>query len=87
MAFLLSLGAVRDHAAFPHVKNIVLASADCVAIDAVAAQLMGFESLSIKYIRLAHERGLGCGDPRQIDIVGDAEAAAERWGLVGHFAI
>jgi uncharacterized protein (DUF362 family) len=69
----------------PHVKHVLLASADSVAIDAVAAQLMGFEPLSIKYIRLAHERGLGCGDPRKIDIVGDVEAAAERWGFVGPF--
>ncbi len=69
----------------PHVKNVLLASADSVAIDAVAAQLMGFDPLSIKYIRLAHERGLGCGDPRKIDIVGDVEAAAERWNFVGPF--
>ena len=46
---------------------------------------MGFDPLSIKYIRLAHERGLGCGDPKKIDIVGDVEAAAERWGFVGPF--
>src|SRR5262249_5327321 len=69
----------------PHVKHVLLASADSVAIDAVAAHLMGFEPLSIKYIRLAHERGLGCGDPRRIDIVGDTEMAAERWGFVGPF--
>ena len=41
----------------PHVKNVILASADQVAIDAVAAKLMGFDPLSIKYIRLAHDRG------------------------------
>ena len=69
----------------PYVKNVLLASADSVAIDAVAAQLMGFDPLSIKYIRLAHERGLGCGDPRKLDIVGDVDAAAERWGFVGPF--
>jgi len=55
----------------PTVKNIILASADQVAIDAVAAKLMGFDPLSIKYIRLAHEAGLGVGDPREIEIVGD----------------
>ena len=69
----------------PYVKNVLLASADSVAIDAIAAQLMGFDPLSIKYIRLAHERGLGCGDPRKIDIVGDVEAAAERWAFAGPF--
>ena len=69
----------------PHVKNILLASKDQVAIDAVAAGLMGFDPLSIDFIRLAHERGLGCGDPREIHIVGDQDAARERWDFVGPF--
>ncbi|MEO8678000.1 MAG: DUF362 domain-containing protein [Vicinamibacterales bacterium] len=69
----------------PHVKNVLLASADQVAIDAVAAKLMGFDPLSIKYIRMAHDMGLGCGDPRDIEIVGDLEAAKENWKFVGPF--
>jgi uncharacterized protein (DUF362 family) len=55
----------------PHVANLMLASSDMVAIDAVAAKLMGFDPLSLKYIRLAHEAGLGCGDVREIEMVGD----------------
>ena len=55
----------------PHEKNLILAGADQVAIDAIAAKLMGFDPLSIKFIRLAHERGLGSGDPREIELVGD----------------
>jgi uncharacterized protein (DUF362 family) len=54
-----------------HEKNVLLASADQVAIDAVAARLMGFDPLSIGFIRLAHQRGLGCGDPAQIEVVGE----------------
>ncbi len=69
----------------PYVKNVLLASADQVAIDAVAAKLMGFDPMSIRYIRLAHDLGLGCGDPRRIEIVGDAEAAAENWQFEGPF--
>lgn len=70
----------------PHVKNVLLASADQVAIDAVAAKLMGMDPLNdIKFIRLAHEKGLGCGDPREIEIVGDLEAAKENWHFVGPF--
>ncbi len=65
-----------------HVKNLVLASADQVAIDAVAARLMGFDPLSIKFIRLAHERGLGCGDPRFIELVGD-DVSGENWHFSG----
>jgi uncharacterized protein (DUF362 family) len=64
----------------PVVKNIILASADQVAIDAVAAQLMGFDPLGIKYIRLAHDAGLGVGDPREIELVGD-DVAGENWGF------
>jgi hypothetical protein len=64
----------------PMVKNVILASADQVAIDAVAAKLMGFDPLSIKYIRLAHEAGLGVGDPREIELVGD-DVAGEDWGF------
>jgi uncharacterized protein (DUF362 family) len=55
----------------PVEKDILLASGDQVAIDAVAAKLMGFDPMSIKYIRLAHERGLGVGDPREIEVVGE----------------
>ncbi|MBI4233910.1 MAG: DUF362 domain-containing protein [Chloroflexi bacterium] len=54
-----------------HAENVILASADQVAVDAIAARMMGFNPLSIKFIRLAHERGLGCGDPAHIEVVGD----------------
>ncbi len=68
----------------PIAKNVILASSDQVAIDAVAAKLMGFDPLGIKYIRLAHEQGLGCGDPREIELVGD-DVSKESWGFkVGH---
>lgn len=46
----------------PIVKNYMLASADQVAIDAVAAKMMGFDPMQIEYIRLAHEAGLGFED-------------------------
>lgn len=67
----------------PHIKNVLLASADQVAIDALAAKVMGFDPLKIDYIRLAHERGLGIGDPRQIEVVGDVDIAKEDW----HFSV
>jgi uncharacterized protein (DUF362 family) len=51
--------------------NIILASGDSVAVDAVAAKIMGFEPLDIPYIRMAHERGLGVGDLREIEIAGE----------------
>ena len=54
-----------------HVKNRILAGSDQVAIDAVAAYMMGLDPLDLKFIRLAHERGLGCGDVTQIQVVGE----------------
>jgi uncharacterized protein (DUF362 family) len=66
----------------PVEKNVILASGDQVAIDAIAAQLMGFDPLQIGYIRLAHEQGLGVGDPREIEVLGD-DIAGENW----HFQI
>jgi hypothetical protein len=64
----------------PVIKNVILASADQVAIDAVSARLMGFDPLTIKYLRLAHEQGLGCADPREIEIVGD-DISTQNWGF------
>ena len=54
----------------PHVKNVILASSDSVAIDAVAAKMMGFDPMSIPFIRLAHEAGLGVGNPSEIMVEG-----------------
>lgn len=54
----------------PKIGNIILASEDQVAIDATAAKIMGFDPMKIDYIRLAHEKGLGCGDLDQIEILG-----------------
>jgi len=55
----------------PHLTNLLLASRDQVAIDATAAKLMGFDPMTIKFIRLADEAKLGNGDPRCIELVGD----------------
>ena len=64
----------------PITKNVLLASTDQVAIDAVAAKLMGFDPLGIEYIRRAHDDGLGVGDPRDIEVVG-ADVRGESWGF------
>jgi uncharacterized protein (DUF362 family) len=55
----------------PRVGNLLLASGDSVAIDAVAARIMGFDPMSIPYIRMCHERGLGTGELTDIEIVGE----------------
>ena len=55
----------------PVIANFLLASGDCVALDAVAAKMMGFEPMDIPYLRIATERGLGTADLREIQILGD----------------
>ncbi|MHC4859617.1 MAG: DUF362 domain-containing protein [Planctomycetota bacterium] len=64
----------------PVEKNVLLASGDQVAIDAVAAKMMGFDPLQIPYIRIATEKGLGQGDPREIEVVGE-DVSGESWGF------
>jgi hypothetical protein len=65
-----------------HEKDILLASADQVAIDAVSARLQGFDPMAIRFIRRAHEAGLGIGDPQQIRIVGYDIDQEPAWGFV-----
>src|SRR5512138_573080 len=64
----------------PVVKDYMLASADQVAIDAVAAKMMGFDPMSRELIKVAHDDGLGVGDPRDIELVG-ADISNESWGF------
>jgi uncharacterized protein (DUF362 family) len=64
-----------------HEKDILLASADQVAIDAVSAKLQGFDPMQIRFIRRAHELGLGTGDPSQIEIAGYDIEQEPDWGF------
>lgn len=55
----------------PKIKNYILASTDSVAIDAIAAKMMGFDPMNIPYLRMCQDRGLGKADPREIEITGE----------------
>ena len=65
-----------------HAKNVILAGADQVAIDAVSSRMMGFDPMSIKFIRLGHEAGLGCGNIDRIEIVGE-DISEVNWRFTG----
>jgi uncharacterized protein (DUF362 family) len=56
----------------PKVKDYLLASADSVAIDAVAARMMGFDPMNIEYLRRCHDMSLGVADPRDIEVIGES---------------
>ena len=66
----------------PEIKNYILASGDSVAIDAVAAKMMGFDPMKLTFLSLAQERGLGQANPRNIRIVG-----ADISGINFHFQV
>lgn len=55
----------------PVIKNFILASGDQVAIDAVSAKMMGYDPFKIDFLKIAHDKGLGCCDIDQIDIAGE----------------
>lgn len=65
----------------PTVKNVMLASGDMVAIDAVAAKLMGMDPMSVEKIRVGHEQGIGVGRIDEIEIVGDVDVKKENWNF------
>jgi uncharacterized protein (DUF362 family) len=62
-----------------HEKDILLASSDQVAIDAVSARLQGFDPMNIRFIRKAHDMGLGVGDPKEIKIIGHDIESEPAW--------
>jgi len=55
----------------PVEKDYILASSDSVAIDSVAASMMGFDPMTIPYLRMCHERGLGVAHPDEIEVEGE----------------
>ena len=61
-----------------HERNLLLAGADQVAVDATSARLMGLDPFEIPFLRMAHEDGLGTADAREIEVVG-ADIDRVRW--------
>jgi uncharacterized protein (DUF362 family) len=55
----------------PVQTDYIMAGSDQVAIDAICAKMMGFNPMKIDFIKIAHDKGLGCGDPGQIEVVGE----------------
>jgi uncharacterized protein (DUF362 family)/Pyruvate/2-oxoacid:ferredoxin oxidoreductase delta subunit len=55
----------------PRKAEIIAAGADCVAIDAVLAKIMGIEPLEVPVTKEAVGRGIGIADLSRITIVGE----------------
>lgn len=74
--FTVTDGTVCGNGAGPRtmdveIKDYILAAEDSVAIDAIQAKMMGFDPMKIPFIKIAHDRGLGIGDVKQIDVIGE----------------
>jgi len=54
----------------PRELGLVLASRDCVALDAVATAIAGYDPSAVTTTRIAAERGLGVADLERIDVRG-----------------
>lgn len=55
----------------PRNLGLILASQDAVALDAAAGRIIGLDPTEVLTTRIAHERGLGVGDLRNIEVVGE----------------
>jgi len=58
--------------------NLVIAGQDLVAVDSVAAAIMGIDPNKVKYLGLAEKRGLGISNLKEIEILGKKLEEVER---------
>ena len=66
--------------------NTILAGADPVAVDHVAARLMGLNPDDVEHLTLAAKKGLGTNDPLDINVVGNTiEETWKRFKKDPHF--
>ncbi len=68
----------------PKVVNRILASGDCVALDAVAAKIMGFEPARIGHLQECVAAEIGVADLNQITTVGDDDLSLNLQFLPAH---
>jgi len=60
---------------------MILAGEDPVAMDALAANLMGYQPADIEYLQMASQRQMGTMDLRDADVSGDEpDRLRRRWG-------
>lgn len=55
----------------PKQAGLILSSYDCVALDAVASKIIGYEPENILTTKIASERGLGTGELDRIEVLGE----------------
>ena len=55
----------------PVEMNLIIAGQDMVAVDAVGTAVMGIDPLTVKYLRIAEEIGLGVSSLEEITVLGE----------------
>jgi len=80
----------------PKDLNLVIASEDPVAGDAVASAVIGIDPFEVSTTYLGHVRGIGIGDLKQIEILGEPiekvttkfrRASTEVFGVIEEFPV
>ncbi|MBT3343092.1 MAG: DUF362 domain-containing protein [Gemmatimonadetes bacterium] len=86
-------GRILADGGMPTRRNIVFATPDLIAADAVATRLMGMNPLDMEYLQLGQQRGLGIADISRLNLIGDLEELTDRfhkypldWGD-GHYGM
>lgn len=74
----------------PVEMNLIVASEDVVAVDAVCSAVMGIDPFEVPITRLGHSEGIGCGDLAGIQVKGETIASvmkhfkrAQIWNPIG----
>jgi uncharacterized protein (DUF362 family) len=67
---IIAMEGQGPHVGTPVEMNLFIAGTDTVAVDAVAAYVMGFETIEIPAVRVAATDGLGERDISKIEIAG-----------------
>jgi uncharacterized protein (DUF362 family) len=65
-------GEVHETSGSPVQMNLVIASTDPVAVDAVGAAVMDIPPAKVKHLRLAGEVGLGTSRLEEIEVLGES---------------
>jgi len=71
MDAVLSMEGDGPSSGTPRWTNLLLASRDAVALDTIAAEIIGLNPQKVPTTRIASESGLGIGWPEAIETVGD----------------
>lgn len=76
---IIGMEGQGPHAGTPVEMNMIIAGADTVATDAVAAYIMGFEPIEIPAIRCTASEELGEMDLARIEVAGEQPDAVRRF--------